>query len=1166
MVRVVFLFFLAITLYADKPTIDFTAQEKAWIASHSHIIAGSGDDWAPFNFIDKLGKFQGITKDYLDLVEKKSGLKIDIRVGKWDDIYRAFKEKKIDFLPAALYKKEREKYGNYLPAHIILRDFIYTRADNDNIHSFSDLNGKTLVRKKGYAVLDPYLPHLKNVKIIDVDSTIEMINAVYNKKADAFIEGQANINYVLKENMIGGFKSIAQSISNPTTASFLIQKDEKVLFSILNKTMKSITQKERKEILDRWISLPIQQEKNGIGLTQEQRSWIEMHPKINVGCEYDWAPYDFVDKYQKPTGVAKAYLDYISLKTGIEFVYHKDVWKNLVTKTKNNQIDLLPALYYTKERTKYLSFTKNYFEVSEYIYTLKDRPTIYSLNELKNKKLAVGKGFAIIEWLHEYYPEIKLVEKNSILEALQAVADKEVYAFIGDEGSTSYTIQENKLDTLHINNIVNERAPTRVYMAVRKDLQPLTSIINKALSSMSEEENKAIENRWIGSNLLHKDSIMNIVFNKKENKWLQKEKVIKYSEVNWKPLSIIEQGKMSGIMGDYMHLVSDATGIEFKFVPAKSWSDVLEKFKKGEIDLVPGIGDSKEERALGSLTIPYAKYPMVIVTNENISYVKSLEDVKDKRFSVPKYYTSYNYLKSILPNAKIIATKNIEKALNNVASNKADIFIGHIAPSLYYMSKMDTKNLKIAGETSFQFTHHFLVSSKYPELLSIINKVFSNITEKQREKIYNDWVHTEVTQGFDYTILWKAGTITLLILGILFYYNRKLNAQKAFVQSVLDSQEQIVVTTDGHKIVNVNKRFLSFFGIDSLDQFRHDCICDTFNTKAPEGYLQSNMGNETWIDYIISKNNNHTHKAMITNNKTDFIFSVTAAKLPGKEKLKIAVFTDITEMEHAKEGIELIHQHTKESIEYASLIQHALIPSDELFEQYFSEYMTIWQPKDIVGGDIYLFSELRDEDECLLMVIDCTGHGVAGAFVTMLVKAIERQIIGKINSSDKAVSPAEFLSVFNKNMKHLLKQEDTNSVSNAGFDGGILYYNKKEKIVKFAGAHIPLFYFDENDQLITIKGSRHSIGYKNSDADFEFEEHTINIEKGMKFYITTDGYLDQNGGRRSFSLGKKRFTKILTKNSGKSMSTQKKILLDTLYKYQGEEERNDDITIVGIKV
>jgi len=134
----------------------------------------------------------------------------------------------------------------------------------------------------------------------------------------------------------------------------------------------------------------------------------------------------------------------------------------------------------------------------------------------------------------------------------------------------------------------------------------------------------------------------------------------------------------------------------------------------------------------------------------------------------------------------------------------------------------------------------------------------------------------------------------------------EIRRQKEFIQTLIDSQEQLIITTDGTNIISANETFLDFFAVYSLDNFKdeygYNCICDTFDTKAPEGYLQSTMENNRWIDYVVSRAVfDETIKVMIDREGTSFIFSVTAAKLPGKEGLKSAVFTDITELERAKE-------------------------------------------------------------------------------------------------------------------------------------------------------------------------------------------------------------------------------------------------------------------------
>jgi serine phosphatase RsbU (regulator of sigma subunit) len=272
--------------------------------------------------------------------------------------------------------------------------------------------------------------------------------------------------------------------------------------------------------------------------------------------------------------------------------------------------------------------------------------------------------------------------------------------------------------------------------------------------------------------------------------------------------------------------------------------------------------------------------------------------------------------------------------------------------------------------------------------------------------------------------------------------------------------------------------------------------------------------------------------------------------------------------EHDK--LKEIHKHTKESIEYASLIQEALIPDIDLINQHFKDSFIHWEPKDTVGGDIYLFDGLRNKNECLLMCIDCTGHGVPGAFVTMLVKAVEAQVLLEIrNSPDLDISPSWIMGYFNRTIKTLLKQEEKSSNSNAGFDGGIIYYNKEKSVIKFCGAQTPLFYVDNDGKLTTIKGDRYSVGYKKCDMNYVYKESTIQVEEGMRFYCTTDGYLDQNGGEKDFPFGKKRFTKIITENYTKPMEEQKQIFLKNMKEYenmQSQSDRNDDITVVGFKI
>jgi serine phosphatase RsbU (regulator of sigma subunit) len=268
------------------------------------------------------------------------------------------------------------------------------------------------------------------------------------------------------------------------------------------------------------------------------------------------------------------------------------------------------------------------------------------------------------------------------------------------------------------------------------------------------------------------------------------------------------------------------------------------------------------------------------------------------------------------------------------------------------------------------------------------------------------------------------------------------------------------------------------------------------------------------------------------------------------------------ELQEAKKEIEALHKRTESSIEYASYIQHSIVPDTSEIAKSFPSYFVIWKPKDIVGGDIYFFEEIG-ENESLLFVIDCTGHGVPGAFVTMLVKAIQKQVISDIVKSSETVSPSKILNYFNSEIKRILKQgESTNNISNVGFEGVVLYINRNK--IRFAGASTPVFLLYEN-KLEMFKTDRYSIGYKKSREDFQFKELEVSIAKGMRLYISTDGLFDQKGGSKGFGFGKKRFKETILNSGGVNMKEQKEILENRLAKYKEEYYQIDDITVLGLE-
>lgn len=252
------------------------------------------------------------------------------------------------------------------------------------------------------------------------------------------------------------------------------------------------------------------------------------------------------------------------------------------------------------------------------------------------------------------------------------------------------------------------------------------------------------------------------------------------------------------------------------------------------------------------------------------------------------------------------------------------------------------------------------------------------------------------------------------------------------------------------------------------------------------------------------------------------------------------------------------NQKLMDSIDYAKRIQEAILPSSDKLNTLFKDYFLLWKPKDLVGGDFYWS---KGFDKGLLVAVgDCTGHGVPGALMTMITVSVLNQIADEENKAD----PANILQKLNIFIKETLSQETPKATTDDGLDIGLCYFDGKATLV-FAGAKSSL-YIKDNENIQIIKGDKKSIGYIRTAKDFHYTNHTLEIKPGTLCYLTTDGFLDQNGGPKDYSFGKKRFIEIINGSYQKELSEQGKVFLEELRNYMGDESQRDDITVMAFKL
>jgi PAS domain S-box-containing protein len=279
----------------------------------------------------------------------------------------------------------------------------------------------------------------------------------------------------------------------------------------------------------------------------------------------------------------------------------------------------------------------------------------------------------------------------------------------------------------------------------------------------------------------------------------------------------------------------------------------------------------------------------------------------------------------------------------------------------------------------------------------------------------------------------------------------------------------------------------------------------------------------------------------------------------GEAESVLFVCHDITEAKAREEIIRKKNKSISDSINYAFNIQNALMPTEENLHKVLPNSFMFYKPKDVVSGDYpWLF---KNKDTIFIGSMDCTGHGVPGALMSIIGYFLQDAIIHQ----NVEMNAGEVLNKLHSSVVEKLKQGEEDSKINDGMDAAFCKINLKKRVLEFAGAHRPLYYVS-NNVLTEIKGDKFPVGSTQYRNRKDFTNHTIKINPGDSIYFMTDGYHDQFGG----PTGKLRFTSgrvatMIQENIHLSIFQMGNLFRDTYEDWKGDIEQLDDVLVIGLK-
>lgn len=507
-----------------------------------------------------------------------------------------------------------------------------------------------------------------------------------------------------------------------------------------------------------------------IKLTEIERNWILENPVVKASNNTGYPPIDFISAGE-PAGFSIDYLNLLADKVGLEIEYvNYGNWTTTVQKAIDQEIDIIQTLSRSEEREKTFNFTSAYINIPIVFYGRTGASKISDVRDLEGRKIGMIKGHIVYETYKEKYPNLNYREYVNNNEVLSALTAGEIDVYPGDATTVDFTVTQRSITGLEAlgNDFIMENGKISQGIAIHKDNPVLFGIMNKAIAAVTPEELMKIYDKWNIARSIPYD----IGLTKEELDWLSQNKTISVAaEENSFPYEFIDNnGKISGISGDFLNEISKRLNIEFVWSGNTNWDDGLIQYKSQEADMIAVVTPTAEREEIFIFTEPYMIFEQAIFTLKDNTAFTSLETLNGHSLSLVKNTAIVEYVKRDFPEIRIIETDNAQEAINLVLIGGADAYIGDIPFVNSLLPVIGNTDLIVTGISPYKMESAVGVQPTMPLLASAIEKALADISPLEKNEIFNKWLQIKIEPGINYGPLWYVlGVFLVISIGVLFW-------------------------------------------------------------------------------------------------------------------------------------------------------------------------------------------------------------------------------------------------------------------------------------------------------------------------------------------------------------------------------------------------------------
>jgi signal transduction histidine kinase/CheY-like chemotaxis protein/ABC-type nitrate/sulfonate/bicarbonate transport system substrate-binding protein len=737
--------------------------------------------------------YAGYIYELLQAVAKRLGINFEYRFIASKDAIDKIDPQEYD---GVAFLTPHEKYADdfTFSKPLLHTDLAVASRHWANINAYEDLKDKKVGIKKNMPYEKALLARYRWLDLHYFDDCKSGLDALAQSQIDAFIAEEEVNDYWIAKNTFFSLKNIVieKSPLTSVTKNLALKKELRHYIPLFNKAFASIDTKQKMQLRQKGFDRTQERLLEELQLTEQEIEYIKHNPVIKVHNEADWAPYNY-NIGKMPRGLSIDYIKLLAYKAGLDVEFVSGyTWNEFMTMLEKNEIDVMLNMVNTPLRSQKFLFTNPYMQVNSVIFQKSNEPLAKNFEALKGKKLAVVKGFYQEEFLRKEYPQIRLVQVDSIAESIDVLRQDKVYATIGSYGIINYLLDKKGYSDVVSNyNISHPLMITDLSIATNKNNETLRNILEKARKAVTYGEYKQMQEKWLTHEENRTKLYEKTVLNQEDLDYLKaKGEITMCVDPNWMPFESYRNGVHEGMASDFFKIFQSFLPVAVRIVETKDWIESMEFAKQRKCDIFSLAMQTPSRKEYMNFTTPYLSIPLVLATKNGESFFDDFNGLKGRDLAIVKGYAYTELLKQKYKDIVLHEVDSTLEGLRRVERGEFYGFIGTLASVGYQLQQNIGNSLKITGRFDEKWELSVGVRNDDAKLFEVFEKLVQNLDANMKQSVFNKWVSVNYEEGVDYTLVWQVLVLSLGILLVIVYWNRRLKSLNNELVAAKEKAEQ----------------------------------------------------------------------------------------------------------------------------------------------------------------------------------------------------------------------------------------------------------------------------------------------------------------------------------------------------------------------------------------